>query len=217
MKDLVMFDLDGTLLDSQRGILSALAQTVTSFGVTAPSNDVLVSHVGASLWTIFAELLGTSDQGTLNAAAAEYRRIYGLGAMFDYDVYPGVEDMLSHVRSMEMRVVIATAKALPYAERVVAHTPFGSMIHKVYGSELDGTRTQKADLLRYVLDSEQIEPERVVMVGDRSHDINGAHANGVDGIAVLYGYGSPDEFQHATALAATPADVLTILQRLSEQ
>jgi len=215
VKTVAMFDLDGTLLDSQRGILSALAQTIEHFGVAAPSNDVLVTHVGASLWTIFEELLGTSERSTLDAAAAEYRRIYGLGAMFDYAVYDGVYEMIEAARAQNMRVVIATAKALPYAERVVASTPFASLIDHVYGSELDGTRTQKEDLLRYVLEQESVDPRVAVMVGDRSHDVNGAHANGIDGIGVLYGYGTREELHRATALASTTSDVITIMKQLS--
>jgi phosphoglycolate phosphatase len=217
MKHLVMFDLDGTLLDSQRGILSALATTIENFGVTPPPHDELVTHIGASLWKIFADLLQTSDQATLDAAAAEYRRVYGLGPIFDYEVYDGVVTMLQHVRDMDLRVVIATAKAWPYAQRVVASTPFASMIDVVYGSEEDGTRTDKKDLLRYVVDREQIHTDHVIMVGDRSHDINGAVHNGIDGIGVLYGYGSPAELQNATALASTPMDVVDIVRRLHSQ
>lgn len=210
-----MFDLDGTLLDSQRGILSALAQTIEHFGVSAPSNDVLVTHVGASLWLIFEQLLGTTDRATLDAATAEYRRIYALGAMYDYGVYDGVPEMIEYAREQGMRVVIATAKARPIAERVIASTPFAALIDHVYGSELDGTRTNKGDLLRYVLEQESVEPTRSVMVGDRSHDVDGAYANGIDGIGVLYGYGSREELHRATALAETTADVITIMKQLS--
>jgi len=215
VKTLAMFDLDGTLLDSQRGILSALSETIEHFGVTAPPADVLVTHVGASLWTIFEELLGTSDRSTLDAAAAEYRRRYGLGAMFEYTMYDGVLEMIDAARMQNMRVVIATAKAVPYAERVVASTPFAAMIDRVYGSELDGVRTQKEDLLRYVLEQEEVDPIKALMVGDRSHDVNGAHANGVHSIGVLYGYGTREELQRATALAETTNDVITILKQLS--
>jgi len=217
VKSVAMFDLDGTLLDSQRGILSALAQTVEHFGVEAPSTDVLISHVGASLWTIFEQLLQTSDKHMLDAAAAEYRRFYGLGAMYDYAIYDGVQEMIEDVRSLGMRVVVATAKARPYAELVIASTPFATSIDHVYGSELDGTRTKKEDLLRFVLEQESILPNVAVMVGDRSHDVDGAYANGIDGVGVLYGYGTREELHRATALAETTADVVAIMKRLSVQ
>ncbi|MBU3742742.1 MAG: HAD family hydrolase [Candidatus Kapabacteria bacterium] len=200
MANLAMFDLDGTLIDSRRGILHSLHLTLDAYGVDRVTDADLTKHIGASLWRIFEHYLHTTDKSVLDAAVAKYRHIYRDGPMFEYDIYEGVVDALQQLHRNDVRVVIATAKAHEYAREVVMTGKLATFVHHVYGSELDGRNVEKNDLIRHVLTAEGVDAGRAVMVGDRHHDIDGAVANGVSSIGVLYGYGTLDELHRANRL-----------------
>lgn len=213
-KRIVLFDLDGTLVDSRRGIVTTLHETITSFGVTVEENHDYSWCIGASLWKIFAQYLETDDRPTLDEAVRRYREIYGSGPMFDFDVYDGVVNMLSDVKSHVDRVVIATAKTHSYARTIVASAPFAPYIDVVYGSELDGTRAEKADLILHVLTTEGFDPSAAIMVGDRYHDVEGAARHGVNSIGVTYGYGREEELHRATTIVHTASAISTTVRNL---
>lgn len=196
----ILFDLDGTLIDSRPGIIHSLRETLASYGVIPDSDHDYTWCIGASLWSIFEHYLQTSDRPILDGAVATYRRIYRDGPMFAYDVYPGVVEALETLSRRGIRCVLATAKAHEYAREVVTSAPFASSIAHVYGSELDGTNVQKADLIRHILRQEMMVPDHCVMIGDRHHDIDGARANGVASVGVRYGYGRDGELAHASKL-----------------
>lgn len=214
MQRLALFDLDGTLVDSRPGILHSLHLTLDSYGVDRVTDAELTKHIGASLWHIFEHYLHTTDQHVLDAAVAKYRHIYRDGPMFEYSVYDGVLDALQALRHQQVRVVIATAKAHEYAREVVMTGALAPHIHHVYGSELDGRNVEKADLIRHVLDVEQVAAAQAVMVGDRHHDINGASANGVSSIGVLYGYGTLEELHKATRLVDVATELPGVIADL---
>jgi phosphoglycolate phosphatase len=208
MPRLVMFDLDGTLVDSRAGIEHSLRMTLKECGVDLEAEHDLSWCIGSSLWEIFGRYLETDDQHRIEGAVARYRHIYRDGPMFEYTMYDGVVDMLDTLQRDGSRLVVATAKAHEYAREVIATAPFSRFISHVYGSELDGTNVQKKDLIRHVLREEHVGADQAVMVGDRHHDIHGAIANGVAAIAAAYGYGSADEHVRATAIIRSPRELV---------
>ena len=211
---LIMFDLDGTLLDSQAGITHTLRLTLAECGKPlAPDHD-LKWALGASLWKVLEQYLETTDKAAINHAVNTYRHIYRDGPMFEYKVYDGVNSMLSTLKEQDTRIVVATAKAHEYAREIIHTTPFEKYIDHVYGSELDGQRVEKTDLIGYVLEQESVKADDAVMVGDRHHDIDGAFANDVTPIAVAYGYGDRTEYANAHSVADTPADVASTIAKL---
>jgi len=211
---LVLFDLDGTLVDSRPGIVHSLRMALQQSGLDLPEDHDFTWCIGASLWKIFEDYLGTKDRAKLEAAVARYRHIYRDGPMFEYDVYEGVIDMLTHLKGQGARVCIATAKVHEYAREIIAVSPFASGIDHVYGSELDGRNVEKSDLIRMILHEERIAPENVVMIGDRHHDSDGALANCVTAIGVTYGYGSREEIAHAHACVDHARDVVSAITAL---
>lgn len=211
---LVLFDLDGTLVDSRPGIVHSLRMALQQSGLDLPEDHDFTWCIGASLWKIFEDYLGTKDRAKLEAAVARYRHIYRDGPMFEYDVYDGVIDMLAQLKGQGARICIATAKVHEYAREIIAVSPFASGIDHVYGSELDGRNVEKSDLIRMILHEERIAPEHVVMIGDRHHDVDGALANGVAAIGVTYGYGSHDEIAHAHACVGHARDVVSAIAAL---
>jgi phosphoglycolate phosphatase len=197
---ITLFDLDGTLIDSMPGIVHSLRLTLHECGVDVADDFDFKPHIGSSLWHIFETFLETTDKVQLDRAVALYRHIYRDGPMFEFDVYDGVVASLEKLANEGSKVVIATAKAHEYAREVVNSTVFSKYISHVYGSELDGTNVQKADLIKHVLHEEKLQAAQAIMVGDRHHDISGALANGVASIGVTYGYGDAEELAGATAL-----------------
>lgn len=208
---LVLFDLDGTLIDSRRGIEHTLRMTLEQSGVNIDDDHDFKPVIGDSLWKIFEHYLNTDDQTILDGAVARYRHIYRDGPMFEYDIYEGVPDMLTALRHAGHRVVIATAKAHEYAREVISMSPIASHINHVYGSELDGRNVEKRDLLKHILEEEGVLADDMVMVGDRHHDVDGAVHNGLRSIGVLYGYGSADELSHATLCVEHPREIASTI------
>ena len=127
--------------------------------------------------------------------------------MFENSVYPGIHSALTALRGSGAALFVATSKPQVFAKRIMEHFGLMDYFSAVYGSELDGTRSNKSDLIAHVLKSESLSPNETAMVGDRAHDIVGANAHGVFPIGVLWGYGSYDELiaAGATTLCTQPA------------
>lgn len=211
---LVMFDLDGTLIDSRRGIEHSLRLTLKEFNVEMEEGHDFTWCIGSSLWTIFEHYLKTADVHTIDSAVAKYRHIYRDGPMFEYKVYQGVPEALVDLSALGSKIVVATAKTHEFAREVVSTTPFASVVAHVYGSEFDGTNVAKRDLIHHILKEENVEPDCVLMVGDRLHDVDGALANGVGTIGAAYGYGTRDELHRAVAIIDAAADLVECVQHL---
>jgi phosphoglycolate phosphatase len=202
----VFFDLDGTLTDPKPGITQCIAHALAGLGRTPPDLDALHWCIGPPLRGSFARLLDTTDETTLDRAMALYRERFGDVGLFENAVYPGVPEAVAAVRAAGFATFVATSKPHVYATRIVAHFELAPLFDGVYGSELDGTRVDKGDLIAHALADQHLDPKRVVMIGDREHDLIGAKRCGVRAIGVTYGYGSAAELRAhgAEALARAP-------------
>lgn len=216
MKPHVFLDLDGNLTESGIGITRSIAHALTEMGVAVPEQAVLNSLIGPGLWEIFAGL-GVSDD-RLDEAVAHYRARYTTVGLFENRLYDGVPDMLKALTGAGCTLCLATAKPLAYASRITAHFGVTPHLTHEFGSELDGTRSDKADLIAHALDQTGADPARSFMMGDRDKDVIGALANGVTPIGALWGYGSAAELAGAGCdlIAANPAMAADmILERLA--
>lgn len=189
----VFFDLDGTLTDSSPGIVRSMQHAFTSLGRMQRSRHELEGFIGAPLVDVFAKLLETDDEKLPLEALRLYRERYSREGLFECKVYAGVPNMLTEIRSGGSTLFVVTSKPRVFAERIISHFGLGGYFDRVFGSELDGTRFNKAELIRHVLEQEQLAAEEALMVGDRGHDIIGAKANGLRSVGVLWGYGSREE------------------------
>jgi phosphoglycolate phosphatase len=142
-----------------------------------------------------------------------YRERFSALGLYENSVYDGIPEMLEKLRSQSIRLIVATAKPSVYAHRIIEHFGLDRWLDAVYGSELDGRRTDKVELLRHLLKQQQLGPDECQMVGDREHDMLAARYHGAGAIGVLWGYGTPLELLESGAetLVASPAELLEIL------
>ena len=212
----ILFDLDGTLTDPRIGITRCIQYALESLGQVPPEEGALLWCIGPPLQTTFARILETSDPARLRTAIDLYRQRFATSGLYENTLYPGVPDMLAALRSKGYRTYVATSKPRVYAERILEHFSISTLFEGVHGSELDGTRVDKGELIAHLLRIEGLEPDGVIMVGDREHDmVGGAHC-GVQCLGVTYGYGSRRELlsHGAAGLAEDPAQVVAEVEAL---
>ena len=212
----VFFDLDGTLTDPRPGITECIRYALSGLGRTPPAADDLLWCIGPPMPKSFATLLDTGDPALIARAMALYRERFGTVGMFENAVYPGIPEAVAAVRAAGFSTYVATSKPHVYARQIIEHFGLAPLFDRVYGSELDGTRVEKVELIAYALAEEKLDPARVVMIGDREHDAIGARHNGVHVIGVTYGYGTEAELRAhgAEQIAHAPAAIPPLVAAL---
>jgi phosphoglycolate phosphatase len=209
----IFFDLDGTLIDPRDGIVRSLQYVLDAMGAAIPEAASLERFIGPPLAGTFGHLLGTEDRERIQQAIAAYRVRFGTTGLFENRVYEGIRDALRTLHASGRSLRVVTSKPTVYSEVIVEHHGLRPYFRKVYGSELNGDRTDKGVLIRYVLETERLSPREVLMIGDRSHDVLGARANGVAWLAVRRGYGSEDELESARpdAIVRSTAELIALV------
>lgn len=198
-KDTLLFDLDGTLTDPKVGITKAVRHSLRAFGIEVEDLDALIPFIGPPLRDSYQKFYSFSEAEAEKAIAA-YREYFAETGIFENALYPGIDATLMSLSQSGRRLALATSKPTVYAERILAHFALDRYFAFVAGSELDGTRSRKDQVIEYALDNLGSPPrERALMIGDREHDILGARLAGIDSVGVLYGYGSLRELTDAGA------------------
>jgi phosphoglycolate phosphatase len=211
----VLFDLDGTLTDPELGITGCIAYALGKLGAPIPARADLRRYIGPPLRSGFVSLLGTSEEAVIERAVALYRERFADVGLYENELYAHTPDTLQRLVGAGHRLFVATSKPEVYASRIVQHFGVDKYFVHVYGSELSGERSDKAELLAHILAAEQINPACAIMVGDRHHDVAGARANGVASIAVLWGYGTEEELRQADHIVDAWPAVFDRVQSLS--
>jgi phosphoglycolate phosphatase len=198
MYDIFLFDLDGTLTESGEGIINSIRYALRSFGIEENDNEKLTSFLGPSLYDSFALHYGfTAEQSKV--AVAKYREYFAEFGMWENRLYDGISDLLRDIVASGKIAAIATAKPTYFATQIVEKFGIAPYISFVSGSELDGKRSDKCESIKYALEHLDSFGKKIVMIGDRKHDVLGALVAGVDIIGVSYGYGSCEELVAAGA------------------
>lgn len=207
----VLFDLDGTIVDSAAGIVESLAHTFEAMGATVPSDEILRSYVGPPLLEALRMQGGFTDVEAWNALTI-YRDHY-MDHAKHAPVFPGVAGVLERLHEAGIPVALATSKPERMARSILDHLDLSKYFDVIAGASEDETRSEKADIVAEALarlQAKGIDTSRSVMVGDRGYDTVGAAANGVPTILVEWGYGSPAEAHDAMAVVHS-ADQLRAL------
>lgn len=193
----ILFDLDGTLTDPGEGITRCIQYALDRLGAAMPLSDQLAWCVGPPLRASFSQLLNTTDESILDQALVHYRKRFSEKGMFENILYPGVVSSLGRLRKTGFKLFLATSKPRVFARQILDHFKLTSYFHRIYGSELDGSLSDKGALIAHIIHQEGLDPAVTLMVGDRVYDIEGGKENNVMTAAVAYGYGTRDEIDAA--------------------
>ncbi|MEO7431833.1 MAG: HAD hydrolase-like protein [Dokdonella sp.] len=211
---LSLFDLDGTLIDSEQGIVNSIEYALAKLDVESPSRASLRDWIGPPLRAMFPQVLG-NDPATIERAVACYRERFNDIGWREHTVYPGIGEVIHALATRGDRLAVVTTKADLYAERIVRGLPFGDRFERVYAAAPASHDSEKAAMIAQALRDFETNAGDAVMVGDRRFDIDGARANGVRAIGAGWGFGSREELRNAgaDAIAETVEELGSMLLR----
>jgi len=209
---LILFDLDGTLINSEIGIFAGVRHSLATVGADVPDDTVLRSWIGPPLRVSFGELLNGDSERVEQAVAAYSQRFHDVG-WSEHTVYPGIADLISALAGAGHKLAVVTSKVRPHAEPIIAHLPFGDAFDALYAPDPSTSKSEKAEMIAAAVADFGHIVDDVIMIGDRHFDIDGAVANGVRGIGVLWGFGDREELDKAGAwkVVETPAEIATLV------
>ncbi|KGH49997.1 hydrolase [Acinetobacter idrijaensis] len=190
----ILIDLDGTLTDPKVGITTSARYGLEKIGHPISDEINIDWIIGPPLKASLAKILNVeADHVLAEQAVMGYRERFAVKGLYENHVFEGVAETLAELKRRGYRLFVATAKPTVYAKQILEHFDLAQYFTEIYGSELNGERTNKAELIQYILEQQKLQADQCMMVGDREHDIFGARQNGIDTIAVNYGYGSQEE------------------------
>jgi phosphoglycolate phosphatase len=205
----VLLDLDGTLIDSQPGILASYLAALRALGHEPDETLDIRRHIGTPLEDAMQVFLQPYGDDRIGEAVAAYRQHYGESGFLGSEPYPGIGRALEEMQSAGLRLYLATSKREIFARRILHHLGFATDFDGIHGSAPGGGLDHKPELLAHLLSQHNVLASHSLMVGDRRYDIAGAHAVGMRGLGVLWGYGTRDELETAGAdqLVESSADL----------
>ena len=198
MRKYILFDFDGTIADTGDGITNSVKYALEKMGLDAGSREQRCRFIGPPLKGSFEKYHSLSSEEA-DRAVELYREYYRERGMLDCFLYSGIKELIDSLNESGRKVVIASSKPEVFVKRIVEHFGMTADFALIAGSELDGTRVDKAEVIAYAMTSLGISSDQAVMVGDKEHDIIGAKKQGLINIGVSYGYGSCDELKNAGA------------------
>ncbi|MBI1451266.1 MULTISPECIES: HAD-IA family hydrolase [Acinetobacter] len=216
----ILIDLDGTLTDPKVGITTCARYGLAKVGHPIADDMNIDWIIGPPLKASLAKILNVAPEDDLaEQALLGYRERFSVTGLFENQVYEGVAQTLQALKNQGFQLFVATAKPTIYAKQILEHFHLAQYFKVIYGSELSGERTNKGDLIAYILQQEQLKPSECMMVGDREYDILGARRNGIETIAVTYGYGSIEELAQAQPKAQIESfdDLMPLISILGRQ
>ena len=199
MINTILFDLDGTLTDSKTGIVKSAQYALESFGIKIENTDDLTSFIGPPIRQSFKEFYGFDDINVERAVEKFRERYFSIG-VYENEMYEGIDVLLHKLKDNGKTLFVATSKVTTLANIVLSHFKIDNYFTFVSGAEMNGNRSEKAEVIEYALEQNNItDLISCLMIGDRKHDILGAKNVGIKSIGVLYGYGGFDELSNAGA------------------
>lgn len=192
----VLFDLDGTLTDPKVGITKSVQYALAKFNIIEPDLSKLEFFIGPPLQHSFMEAYSFTAEQAWDAVT-HYREYFKEQGIYENDLYEGIKELLELLKSQGRDLFVATSKPEVFALSILSHFELDSYFTYACGSELDGTRSDKTDIIKFIIDKYHLNPIETVMIGDRKHDLIGAHNNNIHSIAVGFGYGTEEEIRAA--------------------
>jgi phosphoglycolate phosphatase len=194
---IILFDLDGTISNPKVGITKSVQYALQKMGIVESDFDKLKCFIGPPLQVSFAEYYNFDDED-IQKAINFYRDRFKEKGMFENKLYSNIPLLLKSLKEQKYTLVVATSKPTVFSEQILKYFNIDQYFDLIVGSNLDGTRTSKTDIIQYILNKyKDHQPDDFIIVGDRKHDIIGAKNIGIDSIGVTYGYGSLEEISQS--------------------
>ncbi len=190
----ILFDLDGTLTDPKEGIINSILFALTKLGIEENHIEELDNFIGPPLRVSFSTRYNLSDKQA-DEGLTYYREYFSKKGLYENKPYPGIRKVLESLVRDKYQLFVATSKPTVYATQILEHFNLQRYFIMIAGSNLDNTRTDKSEVIAYLLKTQKLEAKESVMIGDRKHDIRGARNNSMMSIGVTYGYGSLQELE----------------------
>ena len=207
-----IFDLDGTIMDSEEGIVRSVEYALDKMGVTEYDRQTNLRFIGPPLVDSFMEYYSMSEEDALRAVAF-YRERYSVTGIYEARMYDGVRELLTRLKEQGVKLYIGSSKPEKYVRMILEKQGILDLFDYVAGATFDESRNNKEQVLTYLFEQVEIDKKSTVMIGDRYHDIDGAHYVKIPCIAVLYGFGNEAEFKKhgAEYIAADTDEILKII------
>ncbi|MBW8323565.1 MAG: HAD hydrolase-like protein [Prolixibacteraceae bacterium] len=207
----ILFDLDGTLTNPRLGIGNSLKYALRQMHIDGYSDELLERFVGPPLQDGFKNLFGLNERNT-NLAVEHFRTYFGEKGLYENIPYSGIQELLEALHHSGKRVYVVTSKLEKYAQMIIRHFEFDRYIDDLQGAEATGKHSGKGQLIAQLMERNRILPSTsVAMIGDTHYDMIGARENDIQGIAVGYGFGTPE-----TLLACEPDYLVESVDDLAE-
>lgn len=196
----LLFDLDGTLTNPQEGITKCVQHALRAFGIEEPDLEKLIPFIGPPLIQSFMEFYNMSEEDARKAVAV-YRERFSTVGLFENFPYPGIADMLAELKAQGKILAVASSKPTIYVRRILEKFELAPYFDVVEGSNLDGTRVDKKEVIAEVLSQlDNPSADDLLMIGDRKFDVIGARETGFGCVGVRFGFAAPDELEQSGAV-----------------
>ncbi len=210
----VLFDFDGTIADTGRGIFTSIQYAVKQLGFEPLDNATLRRFIGPPIYDSFRRELGLDDEKS-DFAVKKYREKYAESGIYELDLYDGILPLMKSLKENGIKIGIASSKPQNFIIRLVDYLEIGDMIDFISAPSADDTPQSKASLINNAAEALNISKDKILMIGDRYFDIDGANSAGVRNIGVTFGYGSEEELKKsgATYIAGCAEEIADIIYR----
>ncbi len=204
----ILFDLDGTIVKSERGIFNSIRYALKEDSLEKISDEDLLPFIGPPLIDSFQKQFGFDEEKAMDIVN-KYRAHYTKSGLFENEIYEGIGKLLLELHK-NCRLFVVTTKPQPFAEKILEHYDFKKLFEKIYGPSFDGKFNDKKELMKFALENSDINPAESLMIGDRFYDMEAATANNMDALGVLYGYGDKEELLKSGAkdVVSTTEEIL---------
>lgn len=212
----ILFDLDGTLINTGEGIISSIKKTASDMGLPSFSYEVLSAFIGPPLKDSFISVYKMEPDRAMEAVKI-FREHYSREDMLLCSPYEGIRELLEDLTAKGCRLFVATSKPTPFAVKILDFFGFSRFFEETAGSCLDNTRSKKAEVISYLMEKYSLNADDTFMVGDKAQDLIGASACNIKGIGVSFGFGTMEELEGEPHLyiASSPEDLLRFFDELS--
>lgn len=195
----ILFDLDGTLTNSELGITNSVAYALKKFDIEVKDKKELAIFIGPPLRPSFESFYGFSEEKSLQAVEY-YREYFSEKGLYENEVYESIPELLASLKQAGKKLAVATSKPEKFSIQILKHFGLYDYFDFVAGATMDGSRSKKADIIGYALEKMKIKNlSETIMVGDREHDVIGAQKQNLTSVGVLYGFGTKEELEKAGA------------------